>query len=509
MYKAVIFSKVCAGFSASKIAEELGLNPQTTLVVRNVFSALQFQNIRSKRLAKYPCISEPQYKLSPNPNWRAIPLDQLLSDEQYQHHSNMFSLPPEEVRAAIENAEFLIYAMDQDSWAASSVQAICQQFRGAGEHISHVKELQWKKDGLTLRAVEHATFKALAEKGLLKRYFEWNFFDNAKVVYGRALEECGGARVIFSKYAVQTFYAIAARIAKSEGINPYLTDGEVIRLLGNWKGSGKYEPASLGSVSSHTAILEQLTTAKLLDFDKPFEANPERKRYQISAIGQAFLKALHPENEDKDLPGRINLWQGQGFVVAKPAMDRYIRTVFGRQLKFEKNWTRIDEGEEPLRELIRTPAAVLKFDKANESINTMTDINQASYLEVDAGVRYWEDATLNGVADESGNMPLREGEAWQIVIDLQTGQILEWPVGNEASIHYKVCDAGYYWLLDNEKRRIAKWRGHYVPGSAFGNRETDNGDYIIFNITRDGLIDGWQKPYLDPDRWVPLPTSQG
>lgn len=131
-------------------------------------------------------------------------------------------------------------------------------------------------------------------------------------------------------------------------------------------------------------------------------------------------------------------------------------------------------------------------------------MHQARFIEVDAGVRYWEDAYLNGKEDVEGRVPLRVGERWQPVIELATGRILNWPQGVEASIHYKVCDDGEYWLLDAEQGRIAKWRGYYVPDSILCVGDEGFGDYIIFQVDGDGMVIGWRPPHLDAEHWAPV-----
>lgn len=129
----------------------------------------------------------------------------------------------------------------------------------------------------------------------------------------------------------------------------------------------------------------------------------------------------------------------------------------------------------------------------------------AKFIEVGADVRYWEDATVNGKNDSDGTLiPCRSGNSWEPVIDLATGQILNWPAGLEADIHYKVCDAGEYWLLDSAKQRIAKWNGYYVPNYILCVGDNGYGDYIIFKVGADGIVIGWKKPYLDAEQWVPV-----
>ena len=119
----------------------------------------------------------------------------------------------------------------------------------------------------------------------------------------------------------------------------------------------------------------------------------------------------------------------------------------------------------------------------------------AVYLEVSAEVRYWDDATINGVEDTQGTLiPFREGDLWRPVIDLDAGRVLDWPDGVVADIHYKVCDAGEYWLLNAQRERIAKWGGSYVPDAFLCHGDTGYGDYIILVIDAQGIIQNYQRP---------------
>lgn len=126
---------------------------------------------------------------------------------------------------------------------------------------------------------------------------------------------------------------------------------------------------------------------------------------------------------------------------------------------------------------------------------------EARFIEVSAGVRYWEDALLNGKEDEAGAVPFRAGEYWCPTIDLATGLVVGWPAGTMADIHYKVCDDGEYWLLDEDRKRIAKRKGHYVPNDILCVGDNGFGDYIILSIGPDGIIPGWQAPTISPDEW--------
>lgn len=125
---------------------------------------------------------------------------------------------------------------------------------------------------------------------------------------------------------------------------------------------------------------------------------------------------------------------------------------------------------------------------------------QTTYIEVSAEVRYWEDAKINGVEDENGTLtPFRSGDLWCPVIRLEDGMVMDWPAGMVADIHFKVCDAGQYWLLDAGRQRVAKWASYYVPDDFLCQAENGYGDYIIFQVGADGLIKQWRKPEIEWD----------
>lgn len=122
---------------------------------------------------------------------------------------------------------------------------------------------------------------------------------------------------------------------------------------------------------------------------------------------------------------------------------------------------------------------------ADITVNVLKEV-AVSKLKVNAHVRYWEDAYINGIPDQDGQMPFADGERWIPLIDLHTGKIIDWPNDVEADIHYKVCDDGIYTLLDNEGKEVKKIEG-YVPDILCPN-ENGYGDYIILKIDKEGSI---------------------
>jgi hypothetical protein len=115
-----------------------------------------------------------------------------------------------------------------------------------------------------------------------------------------------------------------------------------------------------------------------------------------------------------------------------------------------------------------------------------------AFLQVSAGVRYWEDSSINGVHDteEGALIPCRNGDRWEPRIDLDAGVIANWPKGTTANIHYKVCDNGKYSLLSHDGKIVKQIEG-YVP-DIMCPQEQGYGDYIIMKIDEDGKIEGFK-----------------
>ena len=126
------------------------------------------------------------------------------------------------------------------------------------------------------------------------------------------------------------------------------------------------------------------------------------------------------------------------------------------------------------------------------TINRPVKVN-AVYLRAICGVRYWDDAEVNGKTDDEGKptIPFAVNETWCPLIDLEAGRIVDWPQGTTASVHYKVCDDGSYSLLDADKAELLTIDG-YVP-RIMSPKENGYGDYVIMDIDADGKIANWRS----------------
>ena len=125
------------------------------------------------------------------------------------------------------------------------------------------------------------------------------------------------------------------------------------------------------------------------------------------------------------------------------------------------------------------------------------------YIKVSAGVRYWEDGVINGEDDityeerEKGVQPkmpcaeLRGNEyRWNLIIDPETGIILNWKRGVKAHVHYKVCDECEIEYFEDGTLICTNESDGYVPKFLSPDAE-GYGDYMIMSVDENGQIANW------------------
>ncbi len=123
---------------------------------------------------------------------------------------------------------------------------------------------------------------------------------------------------------------------------------------------------------------------------------------------------------------------------------------------------------------------------------TKTKEFDLSVIEYRCHVRYWDDASFNGVEDcEEGLLnPFKEDDEFVIQIDAETGVIRNWTKGLTAKIHYKTCDRNSFSFHAGSDCEFLTIEDQYVPD--FMPNE-HYGDYVILNIDQDGSISNWDK----------------
>lgn len=117
------------------------------------------------------------------------------------------------------------------------------------------------------------------------------------------------------------------------------------------------------------------------------------------------------------------------------------------------------------------------------------------FLAVTAGIRYAEDVEIDGkMCNLLTQIPWNDGKYWQIMINVNTGMIENWPIGKTAKMCAKVCDDGTYAILDANKEVIKEYEGYVPDCLAIG--DSGYGDYLILKIDENGKIKNW-KPKFD------------
>lgn len=143
-------------------------------------------------------------------------------------------------------------------------------------------------------------------------------------------------------------------------------------------------------------------------------------------------------------------------------------------------------------------------------INKPTELD-IKFLKVDAGVRYWEDAEINGKSDDEAEEPAYRSEdekpsmpcaewngrmwRWRPVIDIDSGKIMNWERGVTANVYFKVCDDFEAEITDEQGNVVSEY-SDYVP-RCMCPKENGYGDYIIMNIDKNGYINGWDGELVE------------
>ncbi|HDR9179280.1 TPA: type IA DNA topoisomerase [Burkholderia vietnamiensis] len=165
-------------------------------------------------------------------------------------------------------------------------------------------------------------FESIRHAGIARRYFDFNFNVNSLALLGTALRDAGVtvSDFMMSKYSLQLLYWLAD--------DPHATFSSLIQAMQEWRGTGRYAPALLGSPASRVEIIQGLQDAGLA---VPNAAGQVR----LTSTGRRFLQLLHPDCRDADLPARMAEWE-RTWPESRPKVESYIRTFFGKQKRFAK-----------------------------------------------------------------------------------------------------------------------------------------------------------------------------
>ncbi len=245
-----------------------------------------------------------------------------------QNFTREWSVDPVQARLWLKNADRVLSGSGNEfhidtvcrKIVSKPLASVAEQFLIVSFDESHVLNALQKPT-----AVGHPDILKAVDQGRARNYFHYQFAVNSTVILRRTAQGLTHASAApVSKYQLQILQAMGRLPLASEG-------GWMVRMQ-DWSGSGRYIDTSegMGSIKSRVPILSGLSDLGWVQRAKGKGPAP----LFLTEDGRAFLQRLHPDCWDPDLPFRLAHWTEQGFAQSKPAMDRYIRTFFGKQKRF-------------------------------------------------------------------------------------------------------------------------------------------------------------------------------
>jgi hypothetical protein len=203
---------------------------------------------------------------------------------------------------------------------------------------------QWGLDYALGRTSQDADYQGFLSQAQVKRYFDYNFHLNGNVVFGDLYRKLSGstAPIHMSKNMVLVLYLLRKL-------------GTVERwgfehIMCNWRGwKREGEVSEIGTIPSRQTLVPNLVqlglvkteslassveTVSLDESDARVTANT-RDYHSLTNLGLRFCEGLHKDCYDPFLPQRLEQWQASSLAEAKPQIDRYLKTYFGKQIRFQ------------------------------------------------------------------------------------------------------------------------------------------------------------------------------
>jgi hypothetical protein len=341
----VIAEKPIVGRILAPFLRKKWPNDEIIIIYTLGITSIKFQYPKGMRHSDYPLLSEPKFKNVDN--WGVIPTTDnaiFCKGARIDMDGNPIATEytQEDLPVLMGNAQFIVCAVDVDPRGFYSFYLYLRQFcpqRMTEEHPAIFMGGGFSDEcvrGYLNNMTTTSDHRILSNLSMahVKRYFDYNFNVNALAVLRIPFRKAFGPYmdVQMSKYELQCLHYISTlpdTMSKNH---------ELIIGMDKWKGTGKYSDdreqfpdGCLGSPASRNAIvrnLRDLGAIRVSDHDATIA---------LTESGAYFLSLLHPDTKDMDLPFRIHLWQLEGVEVAKPKIDRYIKTFFGKQKRFNGN----------------------------------------------------------------------------------------------------------------------------------------------------------------------------
>lgn len=294
---------------------------------------------RTQVYQNLPLITDPQYKpsewLAENPWFAPVFAIFKLGTNGIVHKQVCDTA--ELMKQFLQQATSLLCAADWDHTGALGFTLFVEHFvpHLHGKRHDVVCTHPCPADLMTLYrqplSSDQSDFVALGNAGQIKRFFDYNFHLNGSVILGdlyRSIAHHHPA-VSISKYMLLTLFYL-------QGTGPRLYH-KLIGDMHRWKGKpGSQGPmTSVGSPPSQHGIIQNLVKLGLLSDSK-------KGMLEVSALGQQFILGLHKDCYDPHLPQRIAGWQKLTFTEAQPLIERYLKTFFGKQKRYQAKQLRTE-----------------------------------------------------------------------------------------------------------------------------------------------------------------------
>jgi hypothetical protein len=291
---------------------------QTVHFVCTMYLGLfEFSYPRGLKFSDLPFISSPRWKRREVPR----PVLELKGDRAQRTDLDAATV--------LSDADQIYFATDPDPAGANAFDIMLSQSIEAHGNVDRPVLVLDRFDADSIqRAFDHPistaseTFKNWLNQGECKRHFDFNFNVNSLVLFGSCLRAIGIDRnsTAISKYGLQLLFHL--------GQSKPLKEIDLHQVMRGWRGTGRYEPTSLGSNASRSQIISDLHEMQLIE-------DLGDRRLGVSALGRSLLARIHPDCEDADLPARVQLW-ARTWPASKPNVEKYLRTFFGKQQRFFK-----------------------------------------------------------------------------------------------------------------------------------------------------------------------------
>ncbi len=181
----------------------------------------------------------------------------------------------------------------------------------------HLKEV-WAQR----KIIEYSCIETMYQEQKIKREFDTLWRINASAVLGELQHSLGyDADKVLSKYELMTLNIIRTEAEKGGRDN-------LLDKMESWTGTGAYPPSmevQVGSMNSRHEIMKRLLSMGYIE--------RTADTIKLSDTGMQLSRFFHEKTYDPDLPFRLLDWMKEG---DRKAMKRYIRTIFGRQLRYQR-----------------------------------------------------------------------------------------------------------------------------------------------------------------------------